>query len=474
MAHSGVMRAEAISYFEIRGIRKSDDDAKIIETLRREKSSMTPEIIIIFLLVIANGIFALSEIAVVSSRKAKLQQMREEGNSGSKTALDLANEPTPFLSTIQIGITLVGTLAGAFGGATIAEELALVMEGIPALAPHSQIFSIGIVVVGITYLTLVLGELVPKRVALSNPEKIASVVASPMSLLSRIAAPLVFVLSASTNLVIKLLGVRPSDEPPVTEEEIKILIDLGTGAGIFEEAEKEMVKRVFRLDDRRVATLMTPRSKIVWLEVDDTPKTVREKVSGRPYSLFPVCENDLDNVIGVVQAKDLILCAEKEEKFDLAGAVLPPLFVPESMRVLKVLERFKKTGIHLAIVVDEYGAVQGIVALIDILEAIVGDIPDIEELTEPSIKQREDGSWLVDGMLPIDEFKEAFGIDKLPEEEGGLYQTIGGFVIIHFERIPSSGDHFDWGDLRFEVVDMDYNRVDKLLVVPLNDGKQGS
>lgn len=427
---------------------------------------MAPEIIIIILLIMANGIFALSEIAVVSSRKARLQQMGEEGSSGAKTALDLANEPTPFLSTIQIGITLVGTLAGAFGGATIAEDLALWMEGIPTLASHSQIFSIGIVVAGITYLTLVLGELVPKRVALSNPEKIASVVASPMRLLSRIAAPLVFVLSGSTNLAIKLLGIKPNNEPPVTEEEIKILIDLGTGAGVFEEAEKDMVERVFRLGDRRVATFMTPRSKIVWLEVDDTPEAIQEKISGRPYSLFPVCEDDLDNVIGVVQAKDLLSYADKIDEFDLSGAALPPLFVPESMRGLKVLERFKETGIHLAIVVDEYGAVQGVVALTDILEAIVGDIPDIEELTEPSIRQREDGSWLIDGMLPIEEFKEAFGIEKMPEEEGGLYQTLGGFVTKQFERIPSSGDHFDWGDLRFEVVDMDYNRVDKLLVVP--------
>ncbi len=434
---------------------------------------MTIEIIIIILLIIANGIFAMSEIAVVSSRKARLQQMAGEGSSGAETALDLANEPTPFLSTIQIGITLVGTLAGAFGGATIAENLALRFEGVPALASHSQLFSIGIVVVGITYMTLVLGELVPKRVALSNPEKIASLVASPMSLLSKTASPLVFVLSLSTNLAMRLLRITPSNGPPVTEEEIKILIDQGTGAGVFEEAEKDMVERVFRLGDRRVASFMTPRSKIVWLDADDKPETIREKISGRSYSLFPVCEGDLDSVVGVVQAKDLLLYADGVEEFDLAGAILPPLFVPESMRGLKVLERFKETGIHLAIVVDEYGAVQGVVALTDILEAIVGDIPHIDEMTEPQMTRREDGSWLIDGMMPIDEFKDAFEIEKLPEEDGGLYQTLGGFVIIHFERIPSSGDHFDWGDLRFEVVDMDNNRVDKLLVTPRSDAGHG-
>ncbi len=431
---------------------------------------MATEIIIIILLIIANGIFAMSEIAVVSSRKARLQQMGAEGSSGAKTALDLANEPTPFLSTIQIGITLVGILTGAFGGATIARDLALRLDGVPALASHSELFSIGIVVVGIAYATLVLGELVPKRLALTNPEKIASIVASPMSLLSKIAAPLVFVLSVSTNLSIKLLGIKPNNEPPVTEEEIKILIDQGTGAGVFEEAEKDMVERVFRLGDRRVATFMTPRSKIVWLNADDKPEAIREKISGRSYSLFPVCEGDLDSVVGVVQAKDLLLYADGGEEFNLAGAVLPPLFVPESMRGLKVLERFKETGIHLDIVVDEYGAVQGVVALTDILEAIVGDIPHIDELTEPQMTRREDGSWLIDGMMPIDEFEEAFGIEKLPDEDGGLYHTLGGFVIIHFERIPSPGDHFDWGDLRFEVVDMDYNRVDKILVLP----KKGS
>jgi len=435
---------------------------------------MNFEIVVIILLIIVNGLFAMSEIAVVSSRRSRLQELAEGGDGGAEVALDLAEEPTAFLSTIQIGITLVGTLAGAYGGATVAKELAGWLEAVPALASHSVFLSVGIVVIGITYAMLILGELVPKRVALNDPERIASIVAAPLRLFSRAAAPLVFLLSGSTNVVIRALGIRPNNGPPVTEEEIKILIDLGAGAGVFEEAEKDMVERVFRLGDRRVVTFMTPRSKIVWLNANDKPEAIREKISGRSYSLFPVCEGDLDSVVGVVQAKDLLLCADGGEEFDLAGAVLPPLFVPESMRGLKVLERFKETGIHLAIVVDEYGAVQGVVALTDILEAIVGDIPHIDELTEPQMTRREDGSWLIDGMMPIDEFKEAFGIEKLPDEDGGLYQTLGGFVIIHFERIPSSGDHFDWDDLRFEVVDMDYNRVDKLLVVPKkrDDGEE--
>jgi len=436
---------------------------------------MNFEIVVIILLIIVNGLFAMSEIAVVSSRRSRLQELAEGGDGGAEVALDLAEEPTAFLSTIQIGITLVGTLAGAYGGATVAKELAGWLEAVPALASHSVFLSVGIVVIGITYAMLILGELVPKRVALNDPERIASIVAAPLRLFSRAAAPLVFLLSGSTNVVIRALGIRPNNGPPVTEEEIKILIDLGAGAGVFEEAEKEMVDRVFRLGDRKAATLMTPRSEIVWLDASDTPDMIKEKVSGRAYTLFPVCNGDLDNVMGVVHAKDLLFRTEGVEKVQFDGVLFPALFVPESMRGLKVLERFKETGIHLAIVVDEYGEVEGVVTLTDLLEAIVGDIPNIDELTEPSIIQRGDGSWLVDGMISIDDFKENFDVEKMPEEDAGVYQTLGGFAMTQFERIPSSGDHFEWGDLRFEVVDMDSNRVDKLLITPLNrpDGEYG-
>lgn len=435
---------------------------------------MNFEIVVIILLIIINGLFAGSEIAVVSSRKSRLQELAEGDHSGAKLALDLANEPTNFLSTIQIGITLVGTLAGAFGGATVARDLAVWLEAVPALAAHSDFISIGIVVVSITYAMLIFGELVPKRVALNDPERIASVVASPLSLLSRVAGPFVFILSASTEVAIRALGIKPNNGPPVTEEEIKILIDLGAGAGVFEEAEKEMVDRVFRLGDRKAATLMTSRSEIVWLDAGDTPDMIKEKISGRAYTLFPVCNGNLDNVMGVVHAKDLLFRTEGVDGVEFEGVLFPALFVPESMRGLKVLERFKETGIHLAIVVDEYGKVEGVVTLTDLLEAIVGDIPNIEELTEPPIILREDGSWLVDGMISIDDFKENFDIEKMPNEDAGVYQTLGGFAMTQFERIPHSGDHFDWGNLRFEVVDMDYNRVDKLLITPLRpDGEYG-
>lgn len=425
------------------------------------------EVLFIILLIIANGIFAMSEIAVVSSRKTKLQQRAEEGDSGAKTALAMANSPSKFLSTIQVGITLIGILAGAYGGATIAEDLAEILTLIPSLAPYSDALGIVLVVLGITYLTIVLGELIPKRVALSNPERIASFMAPSMNAFSTIVSPVVYVLSASTELVLKAFGIRPSEEPQVTEEEIRILIDLGATAGVIEEEEQDIVERVFRLGDQWAEAVMTPESEIVWLDINDSAEEIQKKITSGPYSLFPVCKGGLDNVLGVVQAKDILSCTMKDQKTDLKPSLLPPLFVPESMRALKVLERFKQTGIHLAIVMDEYGSVRGIVTLTDILEALVGDIPHIEELSEPQILKREDGSWLVDGMLSIDEFKEAFRLANLPEEESGRYQTVGGFVIMHLEKIPTTGDRFEWGDYRFEVVDMDEHRVDKILVHPL-------
>jgi putative hemolysin len=424
--------------------------------------------LVIVLLIIANGFFVVSEMAIVSSRKSKLQQLSDEGNTGANIALNLSNTPNQFLSITQTGMTLIGILAGAVGGITIAETLAPKIKEIPIISPYSEFISVGVVVLGIAYLTIILGELVPKKLALNNPEKIASFMAPYLNVLSHIASPFVYILGASTNLVIWFMGIKPSTEPSMTEEEIKILIDQGTDAGVFEEAEQNIMERVFRLGDRRAGTLMTPRSEIVWLDIDDTPVAIQEKISGQRYSLFPVCKADIDNILGVVQAKDLLSCNLIDKKVNLKEALLPPLVVPDSMKALNVLERFKQTGIHLALVLDEYGSVQGLITLADLLEALVGDIPHIDELKEPDTVKREDGSWLINGMLPIDDFKELFGIERLPKEENGLYQTIGGFVMMHLERVPRTGDHFEWDGLRFEVVDMDDNRVDKLIVVPLD------
>jgi putative hemolysin len=327
--------------------------------------------------------------------------------------------------------------------------------------------SFAIVVLTIAILSIVLGELVPKRLALSNPERIASIMASPMRTFSHILSPLILILSTATDLVLRILGVKSYVQPVVTEEEIRILIDQGTSAGIFEEEEQEIMERVFSLGDRRIESIMTPRGDIVWLDLDDSPDEIQRKITLGPYSLFPVCRRRLDNVLGVVQAKDLLSCNLKDRKVDLKSALLPPLFIPESMRALKVLERFKQTGVHLAIVLDEYGSVQGVVTLTDLLEGLVGDIPHIEELSDPQIVQREDGSWLLDGSLPIDVFKETLHLEELPDEENGLYQTAGGFAMVYLEKVPTTGDHFEWQGFRFEIVDMDEHRVDKLLVSPL-------
>jgi len=428
---------------------------------------MLYEILIILLFFIVNGVFSMTEMAVVSSRKARLRQIAEEGDAGALVALELANNPNQLLSSVQTGMTLMATLAGAFGGATIADELGIYLRSVPAFAPYSSGLALASVVLLITFFNLVIGELVPKRIALSNPERIAALVASPLRTFSRVAYPVILLLSASTELVLRALGIRSYVEPGVTEEEIRILIDQGTTAGVIEEEEQDIMERVFSLGDRKVNSIMTPRGEVVWLDIEDSPAEVQRKISSGPYSMFPVCNKKLDNVLGVVQSKDLLSCNLADKKVDIKSSLLPPLFVPESMRALKVLEKFKQTGIHLAIVLDEYGSVQGIVALVDLLEGLVGDIPHIDDLAEPQILQRSDGSWLVDGTMPVDDFEETLQLESLPEEENGIYQTIGGFVMTHLEKVPSTGDHFEWGGYHFEVVDMDEHRVDKILVTPL-------
>lgn len=430
-------------------------------------STITVEILFILLLLFANGIFAMSEIAVVASRKARLQRLAEAGNDSARTALQLANEPERFLPTIQIGITLVGILAGAFGGATIAEQLGARLDTMPQIAPYGETMALGVVVLSITYLSLIIGELVPKRLALNSPERIATRVAKPMHLLSRAASPAVHLLSASTTAVLKLLRVRPTTEPLVTEEEIKLLIGQGTQAGIFEESEQEMLERVFRLGDRRISQLMTPRLNIVWLDVNESLENIREKITRNRFSRFPVCKGNLDNVLGVVKARDMLARCLAGEPLDLMLCMNPPLFVPESRMVIRVLEMFKASHSHIALVIDEHGALEGLVTINDVMQAIVGDIALAGERTDALAVQREDGSWLLDGTLPIEDFREIFPVGELPGEVRGDYQTLAGFVMSCLGRIPFTADHFEWGGLRFEVMDMDGKRVDKVLVMPV-------
>ncbi|MBD0345891.1 MAG: HlyC/CorC family transporter [Coleofasciculus sp. Co-bin14] len=428
--------------------------------------SFSVEIFIVLLLIFANAIFVMSEMAIVSVRKVRLQQMANQGNASARVALDLSNTPNQFLGTVQIGITLLAIVSGAFGESVISAKITPLLRFIPWLAPYREAIASVTAVLVITYLTLVIGELVPKRLALNNPERIATAVALPMRMLARLTFPVVRLLSSSTDMILRLLGIRPSTEPQVTEEEIRVLIEQGTEAGTFEEAEQDILNRVFRLGDRRVSSLMTPRPDIVWLDLDDSVELNRKAMLDNPHSQFPVCQGELDNVLGIIHVNDLLSRCLTSQPFDLTTALRRPLYVPESTPALKILELFKQSGTHFAIVVDEYGVIQGLVTLNDILEEIVGDIPIIGQIDEPQVVQREDGSWLVDGMLPVEEFFELLNLEELPTEQRGNYHTLGGFIVTHLGRIPTASDHFEWRGMRFEVMDMDGNRVDKVLVVP--------
>jgi putative hemolysin len=437
-----------------------------------EPLSIQTEIIIVLLLVIVNGIFAMTEMAMVSSRKTRLQNRADKGDTGAQKALDALKDPNRFLSSIQIGITLVGILAGVFGGATVAKNLGVWLSGFSAVGHYGPAIGIGAVVVGITYLSLVLGELVPKRLALNNAEAIASFMATPMSLLTRLAAPIIFLLSLSTNAILTILRVRHEQELSHTEDEIKILIEESTQAGVFEKSEQDIVNRALSLGDRNVNDLMTPRPDIVSIDIEDRPEEMWEKITTSRHSQFPVYSQDPDNILGIVSIKDLCAQSVGAKGQNLQSILMQPLFVPESLQALKVLELFKQSRTHVALVVDEYGTVQGIVTLHDILEAMVGDLPSTASAGDSSIVLRKDGSWLIDGLLSIDKFKEVFHISVMPQEDMGLYHTIAGYMLFHFNKIPSTGDNFEWAGLQFEVVDMDGNRIDKVLVTPpVNDGQ---
>jgi putative hemolysin len=422
------------------------------------------EIVIIVVLVAGNGLFAMAEMALVSARRARLQQQADAGHRGAQIALDLANSPNQFLSTIQIGITLIGVLVGAFGGATLAARLEVELRSVPWLAGHTGIVGFGLVVFAITYLSLVVGELVPKRIALSRAEAISASMAPAMRILSKFGSPVVHLLSLSTDLVLKAFGFKQVAESPVTEDEVKRMIEQGTRVGVFEPSEQEMVARVFRLGDRNASVLMTPRPDVVWLDPGDPAEEIQRKLTATTHTHYPVAEGQIDRIIGLVNAKDLLSQHLSCRPIDLRSVLRPAMFVPESMSALHVLERFNKKRSRVAFVIDEHGGFQGLVTTNDILEAIVGDIPMPDESGEADVIQREDGSWLVDGKLLADELKDLLDVDDLPFEDEHVYETLGGLVMATLGRIPASGEHFDWGGFRFEVVDMDGHRVDKVLI----------
>ncbi len=428
-------------------------------------SQVLVEVSIILLLILVNALFAMSEIAIVSARRVRLERMARQGNRGARAAIELVDTPNRFLSTVQVGITIISIFAGAFGGATVAGKLAEGLRTIEALAPYAGALSLAIVIGAITYLSVVVGELVPKRIALQSAESISALVARPMQFISVVATPIVRLLSLSTDAVLSFLGVKASPEASVTEEEIRVLIEQGAQAGMIEEVERDMLESIFRLDDRTLEAMMTPRPEVVWLDINDDADTHRQIIEGANFSRFPVCDGALDNVLGIVHAKDLLSRCLRDEHLDIRAAMKPPLFVPETVPVLRALERFKMSGIHMALLIDEYGGIEGVVTLFDLLEAIVGDIPTLGESEEPPVVEREDGSWLVDGLMSIVEFKDYFDLALLPAE--GAYQTVGGFMVLMFGAIPHTGDSFEWQGMRYEVADMDGNRVDKALLTQL-------
>jgi putative hemolysin len=403
-------------------------------------------------------------MAVVSVRRARLQHRAAAGDRGARLALELANTPQDFLATVQIGITLVGILAGALAGATLAEQIGVALSALPLLAPYAEAIGLAIVVAAITYLSLVLGELVPKRLALSHADAVAPAVAAPMKWLSRAARPAVKLLALSTDAVLALMRIAPRAEPAVTAEEIEVLIEQGAQAGTVESAERAMLASIFRLGERRVGHLMTPRTEIAFLDGADSVEEIQSTFAATPHGHYPLIAGTPDNVVGVVRATDLLARCLAGQPPDLRLVARAPLYLPEGTPALRALELFKASATPMALVIDEHGGLQGLVTLTDVLEAIVGEIPQRADRSDLEIVQREDGSWLVDGLMGIDRFKERFGLRELPGEREVQYQTLGGFVMTALGRVPATGDRLQLGELSFEVVDMDGHRVDKVLV----------
>ncbi|PWJ56742.1 putative hemolysin [Dyadobacter jejuensis] len=430
------------------------------------------ELLIILFLVILNGIFSMSEIALVSSRKSKLESAAKHGDASALAALSLANSPNRFLSTVQIGITLIGLLTGMYSGDNITSDFEAFIAQFDIFKEYSHTIAVGAVLVLITYLSLVLGELVPKRIGMSKPEAIAKFMARPMNILSRLTSPFIALLSFSSDLIIGLLNIKQS-ENSVTEEEIKSLMQEGTSGGVFEEIEQEIVHNVFQLGDRRVTSLMTNRQELVWLDTEDSAAVNKEKIFDSRHSIYPVGKGSIDEIFGLVYVKDLIATDIDQQLGDLESIMRDPVYLPESNRAYQVLEKFKEKRVYFGVIVDEYGGILGAVTMHDIMDALVGDISeDVEEDAE--IVKRDDGSYLVDAQLPFDDFLHYFNM-SIPEQEKREFEgfnTLGGFVLHVLENIPVTGEKFVWKHFEFEVVDMDRSRIDKLIVI--NNKKEES
>jgi len=430
-------------------------------------SQVAFEIAIIFLLLIANGVFAMAEIAVVSSKKARLRRLADQGNGNARIALELAESPNRFLSTVQIGITLVGIFAGAFGGATLAAELAGPIGQIAYLAPYADKLAFGIVVAVITYFSLVIGELVPKRFGLSNPEGIAMRVARRMNWLAKFAGPVVSFLSGSTEALLRLLGFKPEKEVAVSEEEVRVMMQEGVRAGAFNQVESQIVHSALELDQLPVHEIMTPRPKVIWLNQDDPHDQIWHKIVVSNHSHFPVYAGNRDHTVGVVSVKAIYANLAAGVGVQLKDLMLPPLIVPESQTVLQLVETFKQSGKHIALVTDEFGSLVGLVTLNDVMEAVVGEFPSQGERAKPEARKRDDGSWLIDAMIDLAAVEQALPGFRFGGEANTAYQTLAGFVVKTLGRVPKEGETFETQGYVFEVLDMDRHRVDKVLVLPI-------
>jgi putative hemolysin len=424
---------------------------------------------LIVILIFINGLFAMSEMALVSSGKARLQKLVDERRAGAKSALKLHQEPNRFLSTIQVGITLVAIVNGVLGDEAFTGPIYQQLHKIPLVAPHADVLSRVLTVILITYLTVVIGELVPKRLALLRPEGIAVIVARPMNLLAIIASPLVWWLSISSNLLLRLMRANRPPETTVSNEEIKILMEIGYENGVFHASESTLVANILRLDEQRVGAIMTPRKDIFSIDLAETVEDVRHKIAESSYSRTVICKNGLENVLGILDRSDLLKTVMNGAALDIIDHLRPALYVPESMTLVYLLEFFRKNHADFALIVNEYGETEGLVTLGDVLSAIVGDLPSIESELDPDVVRREDGSWLVDGGLSIKRLKTVIGMNAyFPGETTNAYNTVGGFILFQLEKIPRVADHFVYTDWYFEVVDIDGIRIDKVLIIAKN------
>lgn len=435
--------------------------------LTLDTPSASLEIAIILLLIIANGFFVLTEMSVTESRKNKLEKMADSGDTGAKIALDIIDEPTRVLSAMQIGITLVGILIGTLAGEKLAPVLGFYLKQVPYISTYADIAALLIIVVSITYFTLVVGELIPKKIAMNEPEPILSKLAISLNFLEKLTQPFVSFLSLSTNFTLMFIGINPNKENIVTEDEVRTLIEQGTEEGTFEKTEQDMVDKIFRLSDQKAYALMTPRTQMIWLDLEESLEENLAIINENPDTIFPVAKNSLDEFVGILYTKDLLKLALAGEPISLEKCIHTPMFIPKSMPSFKVLENFQESGNHQAIVLDEFGGVVGFITMKDIVSEVLGDISLGEDPEPVQIIKRDDNSWLVDGLLPIDEFKDHFDLDELPDEDRDHYQTMGGFITSYLDYIPVAAENFIWNGFKFEIVDMDRVRVDKILVTKL-------